>query len=678
MRWYFVLFLIFWHWNQLCAQSYFTNGDAKKIQGQCYELTLPRNFQNGSVWYAEKLNLEQNIDLEFELNFGNIQNGADGIMFVLQNRGINAIGNAGGGLGFEGFTPSLGVEFDTYQNGDRGDPTYDHIAVVSNGNVRHSGATSIVPPVQASAVQPNIKDGQNHKVRIFWNAITFDFEVWFDCTRRVATKIDLKKTIFSGVDEIFWGFTASTGGSVNRQVACLREDIILNDTVRICQGASFMLNARVSADNNYTWMPNDAIDNPLIKRPTVSPLSSQLYTVSLKNWCNDEVVDSVYVLVSDSILDYQFNDTLLCQGASVTFDIEERYEKFLWNDGVLVLPRTIQDSGRYNLRIYNGPCQKDIKIYVQTDSIPEVEISGDSVICEGELANLGVKLTPTYVNFNWNDGVSSVNQRKVGPGYYSVSAQNQCGFSDDYYVVREIVIPNISLGENTKLCEGEAHTIDLSTYADFQIRWNDGSTDVVKKIENTGRYTVTIFEKQCQKTDSTYVLFETVPRIVNLASNIEYCSDQTFTQTINIHNATEIIWDDEFRGKDFSFINREGPIWVKVKNECGIDSHRIMLQLVECSCTLLFPNIFSPNDDNLNDVFRPIVMCKDIDMFEFRIYNRWGELLFISADINKGWDGRYKNSMVAPGVYHYTVSYRGNLKGFIKPFFQSGIVHVNY
>lgn len=678
MRWCFVLFFIFWQCSHLCAQSYFTNGDAKKIQGECYELTLPRNWQNGSVWYAEKLNLNKNIDLEFELNFGNIPNGADGIMFVFQNRGINALGNAGGGLGFEGFTPSLGVEFDVYQNGDLGDPTYDHIAVLKNGIVRHSGANSIFPPVQASANSANIKDGQNHKVRIFWNAISFDFEVWFDCVLRIATKIDLKKNIFPGIDDIYWGFTASTGGSVNRQVACLREDIILNDTVRICHGQAYMLNARVSADNSYTWMPNDVIDDPFIKRPTVSPSSSQLYTVALKNWCNDEIVDSVFVVVSDSILDYRFNDTLLCHGASITLDIMERYEKYLWNDGVLELPRTIKDSGRYNLRIYNGPCQKDIKIYVQTDSIPEIEISGDSVICEGELANLEVKLTPSYVDFNWSDGVTSGIQRIVGAGYYSISAQNQCGFSDDYYVVSEIVIPDISLGANTKLCEGEALTIDLSTYANFQIKWNDGSSDLVRKIENTGSYKVTIFEKQCEKSDSTYVLFESSPKIVSLPSNIEYCSDQPFTQTINIHNATEILWDDEFRGKDFSFINREGPIWVKVKNECGIDSHKIMLQLVECSCDLLFPNIFSPNDDYLNDIFRPIVQCKDIDLFEFRVFNRWGELLFISADINKGWDGRYKNVAVAPGVYHYTVSFRGNLKGFIKPFFQSGIVHVNY
>lgn len=81
-----MLFFIFWQWIHLCAQSYFTNGDVKKIQGECYELTLPRNWQNGSVWYAEKLNLNKNIDLEFELNFGNIPNGADGIMFVFQNR----------------------------------------------------------------------------------------------------------------------------------------------------------------------------------------------------------------------------------------------------------------------------------------------------------------------------------------------------------------------------------------------------------------------------------------------------------------------------------------------------------------------------------------------------------------------------------------------------------------
>jgi len=63
-------------------------------------------------------------------------------------------------------------------------------------------------------------------------------------------------------------------------------------------------------------------------------------------------------------------------------------------------------------------------------------------------------------------------------------------------------------------------------------------------------------------------------------------------------------------------------------------------------------NVFSPNGDGVNDVV--YVRGKDIREMVFRIYNRWGNLLFQTSDINTGWGGRSNEQECAAGVYFYS------------------------
>ena len=105
-------------WGELAAQSYFLNGTAQSLGGDCYQLTTTQGKQNGTVWYSELIDLSQPFDLNFTMNFGTFDaTGADGMVFVLQDVGTNALGQTGGALGFSGFNPSFGIEFDTWQNG---------------------------------------------------------------------------------------------------------------------------------------------------------------------------------------------------------------------------------------------------------------------------------------------------------------------------------------------------------------------------------------------------------------------------------------------------------------------------------------------------------------------------------------------------------------------------------
>ena len=70
---------------------------------------------------------------------------------------------------------------------------------------------------------------------------------------------------------------------------------------------------------------------------------------------------------------------------------------------------------------------------------------------------------------------------------------------------------------------------------------------------------------------------------------------------------------------------------------------------VDPTTNLYIPNIFSPNDDGNNDVY--YVRGKGIELFYLAVFNRWGQMVFESNDINRGWDGTKDGTMLNQGVF---------------------------
>ena len=79
---------------------------------------------------------------------------------------------------------------------------------------------------------------------------------------------------------------------------------------------------------------------------------------------------------------------------------------------------------------------------------------------------------------------------------------------------------------------------------------------------------------------------------------------------------------------------------------------------VESNFKLWVPNTFTPNNDGINDTFKPIVI--GVDYYELIISDRWGEILFNTFDVKDSWDG-YQDGELAPnGVYKCEVIYSKN------------------
>jgi gliding motility-associated-like protein len=162
--------------------------------------------------------------------------------------------------------------------------------------------------------------------------------------------------------------------------------------------------------------------------------------------------------------------------------------------------------------------------------------------------------------------------------------------------------------------------------------------------------------------------------IISVGNNV-YDSDGTYRDTLNSINGCDSILTttlkvnpiqninlDSVYCKDqyIKFIDRniteDEIISIKLSNQFGCDSI-VTLDAKVRPCNHIFvPNIFSPNGDNVNDYFE----AKGIDVgsFTMQIFNRWGELIYTSHDINQGWDGKFKDREVNPGVYVYLIKGR--------------------
>jgi gliding motility-associated-like protein len=86
-----------------------------------------------------------------------------------------------------------------------------------------------------------------------------------------------------------------------------------------------------------------------------------------------------------------------------------------------------------------------------------------------------------------------------------------------------------------------------------------------------------------------------------------------------------------------------------IANDAGVSSSISNSITIIKEPNLSSPAAFTPNGDNLNDVFK--VFAQFTAAVEFKIFNRWGELLFITNDLGKGWDGTYKGSAMPEGTY---------------------------
>ena len=201
---------------QSSVQDFELGGSARILNDECIRLTPAEFYESGSAWFRNPMDLEYPFELTVDLVLGeNDDLGADGIVFVFHPS--MQTGYRGEGMGFAGLYPSLGIEFDTYQNFHLGDPTFDHLAIMPHGQPHH--ARSLLGPIAL----PNLENGAKRALTISWNPGTNTLKITLDGELRATLTRDIINDIFGGNSKVYWGATAATGRKVNYQDVCIRK-----------------------------------------------------------------------------------------------------------------------------------------------------------------------------------------------------------------------------------------------------------------------------------------------------------------------------------------------------------------------------------------------------------------------------------------------------------------------
>lgn len=194
------------------------NGSAAQA-GNVLRLTPATDWQSGSFFSTNKVSLAANASFStyFQFRFTDPDQGfcdsattcgADGIVFTVQTVSNN-VGGAGGGIGYAGIPNSVGIEFDSWNNGSGDNNSSNHVGLDVNGSVNSIAL--------AEVTEADMNNGQVWNVWIDYNGATQQLEVRMgqSSTRPAAALLSAVRdlAVDLGSTDAFVGFTAGTGAS---------------------------------------------------------------------------------------------------------------------------------------------------------------------------------------------------------------------------------------------------------------------------------------------------------------------------------------------------------------------------------------------------------------------------------------------------------------------------------
>ncbi len=194
------------------------NGNAI-LNGTDLIVTQSKASQLSSVMYYPRLSTNTDLHIAFQIKISaNVGGGADGMAFVMHDdpAGAGALGLAGSGIGYQGITNSVVVEFDTFKNSPW-DPDDNHIAITEGGDPVHTSSTNAGLPVVSNPNGVNLKSGSLVYVWIDYDHSGPALSVYVAATNTkpamttMSAPVNLATVI--GSSSFTMGFTASTGGA---------------------------------------------------------------------------------------------------------------------------------------------------------------------------------------------------------------------------------------------------------------------------------------------------------------------------------------------------------------------------------------------------------------------------------------------------------------------------------
>ncbi|HZG01404.1 MAG TPA: gliding motility-associated C-terminal domain-containing protein, partial [Chitinophagales bacterium] len=304
-----------------------------------------------------------------------------------------------------------------------------------------------------------------------------------------------------------------------------------------------------------------------------------------------------------------------------------------------------------------------LKDTVQVLAVGSVTNSFDVVLCQGDSVQIG----PTYY---------------LLPGTYIDTLESTTGCDSIVNVSLTVETPPLlnTVSPDT-VCAGTTVVLSATGAANYQ--WSSSGTIACSTCANASMTAlgnsmavVTGFNMDgCESYDTVYVTVIPTPEFEIEDPVFTPCRPDV-TLTVNGEPHYVYAWSptelfaDPASATAVVYPTNPTTYTVTVFDTTGCSTSAAVAVDYYEGGFVTVPNAFSPNLDGLNDVYRLIFLCP-IELDYYRIYNRWGQMLFETAKSETGWNGTYKLQDCEIGVYVYVVS--GTLPGG-EPFFLKGNV----
>jgi gliding motility-associated-like protein len=423
-----------------------------------------------------------------------------------------------------------------------------------------------------------------------------------------------------------------------------------------------------SGGTSYSWSPAAGLSNTNTASPLASPTSTTTYVVSVGvNGCSRRRNDTVLVTVRNKPLVTVTNDTLICVPDTLQINASG-VGTFLWTPNYMINNVNIQNplvspdvSTRYRLRHTDMfGCFTEDSLLVDVKALATIDAGPDTSICVG--TGYTLRTTGDAVSYTWIPATHLSDPNIKNPfanppstiTYTVVGNIGKCEVQSNVTIV-VAASPAANAGPDTTLCFGSS--VQLIASGGSRYSWSPGTfltnrniaNPIVQSPTTTIRYIVTVRDTLgCSKTvNDTMIVRVIQPMQVNAGPSDTSVVDGETLQLLGT-GAVQYMWSPPTWLNNANIAN---PVAIPFDNityyltgrddfGCeGFDSIRVRIYTVDPD--MYVPTAFTPNGDGLNDLARPILLgMKSLNYF--RIYNRFGELVYTTTEIGKGWNGIFK------------------------------------
>jgi gliding motility-associated-like protein len=413
-----------------------------------------------------------------------------------------------------------------------------------------------------------------------------------------------------------------------------------------CQGETISLNV-TQAGAAYRWQ-DGSTSGEFLARQT----GNYSVEVSLNNCFRRDTLRLTFNPIPSFNLG---RDSSLCDGEILALNGTVNGATYRWNDNVSTATRQVTQAGLYWLEVTLNGCSKRDSVNVRVVNLPRRLFGRDTMLCEGQ--NLRLNINAPGATFRWQDGSTS-NQFLISQaGLYSLEARNGRCRSTDSLQVGYNPLPRFNLGRDTTLCDIATLTLRVPLSPDA-IRWNDNSTGDSLRVTKAGQYIANVIESNCRFADTISVVYRETPKF-SLGKDTMVCDDRIYLlePQPRLPESIKLTWSTGtgIRALPLNKNETDKQFWLLAENGLCKFSDTVNVSFRDCAYFKAYiPSAFSPNLDQVNDDFKPLMDDNvTITSYLFRIFDRWGNLVFETNDQAKGWDGTAKGKKVPEGVYLY-------------------------